>query len=40
VEVRVAELRRALGEKASRPRYIETAVGQGYCFRGKVEVVV
>jgi DNA-binding response OmpR family regulator len=37
VDTRVAELRRALGDDPIRPRYIETAPGQGYRFVGAVE---
>lgn len=32
VDTRVAELRRSLGDDASRPRFIETLTGQGYRF--------
>lgn len=37
VDTRVAELRRALGDEAARPVYIETAPGQGYRFIAPVE---
>jgi DNA-binding response OmpR family regulator len=37
VDTRVAELRRALGDEAEQPRYIETATGEGYRFIAKVE---
>jgi DNA-binding response OmpR family regulator len=37
VDTRIAELRRALHDDAETPRYIETVVGQGYCFIGRVE---
>jgi len=37
VDIRVAELRKALGEDPEAPRYIETVVGQGYRFIGEVE---
>ena len=37
VDTRVAELRRALGDDASKPRYIETVPGQGYRFAADVE---
>lgn len=40
VDAHIAALRQALGDQAGRPRYIETRVGQGYCFIDKVEVVV
>ena len=36
VDTRIAELRRALGEDATQPNYIETVPGQGYRFIGKV----
>jgi len=39
VDVRIAELRKALGDDAAEPRYIETVPGQGYCFAGTVEAV-
>lgn len=38
VDTRIAELRRALGDDPTRPRYIETVPGQGYHFVGSVEV--
>ena len=38
VDTRIAELRRALGDDPSLPRYIETVSGQGYRFVGDVEV--
>ncbi|HBX70645.1 MAG TPA: DNA-binding response regulator [Chloroflexi bacterium] len=37
VDTRVAELRRALGDDAAHPRYIETMPGQGYRFAADVE---
>lgn len=37
VDARVAEIRRALGDSAEAPEYIETAAGSGYRFIGKVE---
>jgi DNA-binding response OmpR family regulator len=37
VDTRIAELRRALGDDAAQPRYIETVPGQGYRFVGEVE---
>lgn len=37
VDVRVAELRRALGDRREQPIYIETASGLGYRFIGRVE---
>lgn len=39
VDTRIAELRRALGDNAADPRYIETVPGQGYRFAGDVEAV-
>jgi DNA-binding response OmpR family regulator len=39
VDVRIAELRKALGDDAAKPRYIETIPGQGYRFIGSVEAV-
>ena len=39
VDVRIAELRRALGDDPAEPRYIETISGQGYRFVGTVEAV-
>lgn len=36
VDVRVAELRRALGDDSEHPRYVETIVGEGYRFVGPV----
>ncbi len=37
VDTRVAEIRKALGDDASQPRYIETIPGQGYRFAADVE---
>jgi DNA-binding response OmpR family regulator len=37
VDIRIAEIRKALGDDAADPRYIETVVGHGYRFLGKVE---
>lgn len=37
VDTRVAELRRALGDDATDPAFIETVAGQGYRFIGEVE---
>jgi DNA-binding response OmpR family regulator len=37
VDTRIAELRRALGDDASQPRYIDTIPGQGYRFAADVE---
>jgi DNA-binding response OmpR family regulator len=37
VDTRVAELRRALGDEAEEPRYIETVTGEGYRFLAPVE---
>lgn len=38
VDTRIAELRRALKDDPSSPRYIETVPGQGYRFVGELEV--
>jgi len=37
VDTRIAELRRALNDDATNPRYIETVPGQGYRFAADVE---
>lgn len=37
VDIRVAELRKALGDDPAKPRFIETVVGRGYRFLGDVE---
>ncbi len=37
VDTRIAELRRALGDEAEEPRFIETVTGEGYRFRAPVE---
>jgi DNA-binding response OmpR family regulator len=37
VDTRIAELRRALGDDAAEPRFIETLAGQGYRFTAQVE---
>ncbi len=37
VDIRITELRKALDDHPGAPRYIETLVGQGYCFVGEVE---
>jgi DNA-binding response OmpR family regulator len=37
VDTRIAELRRALGDEAEEPRFIETVTGEGYRFRAAVE---
>jgi len=37
VDIRIAELRKALEDDASRPRYIETVIGAGYRFIGEVK---
>ncbi len=37
VDTRIAELRRALQDDAETPKYIETLIGQGYRFIGRVE---
>lgn len=38
VDTRIAELRRALKDDPSNPRFIETVPGQGYRFIGELEV--
>ncbi len=38
VDTRIAELRRALDDEVQVPKYIETLIGQGYRFVGRVEV--
>ncbi len=37
VDTRIAELRRALQDDAEQPRFVETLIGQGYRFVGRVE---
>ena len=37
VDTRISELRRALSDDHETPNYIETLIGQGYCFIGRVE---
>jgi DNA-binding response OmpR family regulator len=37
VDTRVSELRRALGDEAEEPRYVETVTGEGYRFLAPVE---
>lgn len=39
VDVRIAELRRALNDNAEAPRFLDTLIGQGYAFIGQVEAV-
>jgi DNA-binding response OmpR family regulator len=39
VDTRVFELRHALGDRRSQPRFIETVSGQGYRFIGVVEAI-
>jgi len=39
VDVRIAELRKALDDDPADPRYVETIPGQGYRFVGTVEAV-
>ena len=36
VDVRIAEVRRALRDDPSRPRYIQTVTGEGYAFVAEV----
>ena len=37
VDTRIAELRRALNDDVETPQFIETSIGQGYRFVGRVE---
>jgi len=37
VDMRIAELRKALSDNPSAPKYIETAIGTGYRFLGQVK---
>ena len=37
VDIRIAEIRKALNDDSDNPRFVETVVGQGYRFLGKVE---
>jgi DNA-binding response OmpR family regulator len=37
VDTRIAELRRALGDEAEEPQFIETVTGEGYRYRAPVE---
>jgi DNA-binding response OmpR family regulator len=39
VDIRIAEIRKALMDDAGQPRFIETVVGQGYRFLGEVKGV-
>jgi DNA-binding response OmpR family regulator len=39
VDTRIAEIRKALGDDANNPRFIETMPGHGYRFIGRVEAV-
>ncbi len=39
VDVRIAELRRALNDDSGAPHFLETLIGQGYSFVGRVEAV-
>jgi DNA-binding response OmpR family regulator len=39
VDIRVAEVRKALNDTADHPRYIETVIGQGYRFLGEVKAL-
>lgn len=36
VDIRIAEIRKALGDEADAPQYIETVTGHGYRFMGSV----
>lgn len=37
VDIRIAEIRKGLGDDAGNPRFVETVVGHGYRFLGEVE---
>lgn len=37
VDIRIAELRKTIGDDPTDPQYVETVVGQGYRFVGEVE---
>ncbi|MDD1748469.1 MAG: response regulator transcription factor [Methanothrix sp.] len=37
VDIRIAEIRKALGDDPEQPQYIETVIGQGYRFLKEVE---
>lgn len=37
VDVRIAELRKALGDAVGKPKFVETIIGEGYRFVGQVE---
>ena len=37
VDVRIAELRRALNDDADQSRFVETVIGEGYRFAALVE---
>jgi DNA-binding response OmpR family regulator len=39
VDIRIAELRKALSDDSDHPTYVETAVGEGYRFVGPVEAL-
>ncbi len=39
VDVRIAELRRVLNDDSGAPHFLETLIGQGYSFIGRVEAV-
>ncbi len=39
VDTRIAELRRALKDDAETPQFLETIIGQGYCFIGSVQAI-
>ncbi len=39
VDTRMFELRKALGDDASAPTYIETRAGEGYCFAAPVRII-
>jgi len=37
VDIRIVELRKALDEDPAHPRFVQTVIGEGYCFIGAVE---
>jgi DNA-binding response OmpR family regulator len=37
VDIRIAEIRKALGDDSEQPDYIDTVIGQGYRFLGAVQ---
>ncbi len=37
VDIRIVELRKALDDDPAHPRFVQTVIGEGYCFVGRVE---